>query len=259
MEDLHYRHQLFLKWLLLTVLVVFGVLAGLYFDLIQHIIANDISLISLGIMGIFLVVFSYLSIRTSKISKQLNLAYEVRDIIRKCGFKNLKYEINDNNRVVVSNQILPDSLLTNYIANLIRKATASQSIHINQRMLIENFNDSLHEKNSIGWMTANKLISLGLLGTAIGFAVALTALFGIEAFDFIALKTTLSAVAVGMSVALFTTITAIIASVPLEIISYMIERGNNKLTSIATKVTEIYVIPVLERENAKNNINTNSS
>ena len=44
------------------------------------------------------------------------------------------------------------------------------------------------------------MINLGLLGTAIGFAVALMALFGITSFDFAAMKTILADVAVGMSI-----------------------------------------------------------
>ena len=33
--------------------------------------------------------------------------------------------------------------------------------------------------------------------------------------------------------------------------TYIIEKGNNKLISIVTRITEVYVIPILERDNAK--------
>ena len=114
--------------------------------------------------------------------------------------------------------------------------------------LLEEFGASLHDKDAIGWMVSQKMINLGLLGTAIGFAVALSALFGITNFDFSAMKTILSNVAVGMSIALYTTITALAAAIPIELKSYFLERGNNQLISLATRVTEVYVVPVLERD-----------
>lgn len=244
------HHQLFLKWLILAVLVVFGIGAALYFNLIQIIIANDMSLISALIMSLFVVMFVYLGYRTSILSKELNLAYQVRDIIKECDIDILTYEIKDD-KIYACGQLLPACALTKHIKNLIIKARASGTVRINQITLLEEFNDSLHEKSAIGWMVSQKIVNLGLLGTAIGFAVALSALFGITSFDFAAMKTILADVAIGMSIALYTTITALATSIPLEIKSHFIERGSNTLTSLVIKVTEVYVLPILERENAE--------
>ena len=242
------HHQLFLKWLILAVLVIFGASAALYFNLIQLIIVNDISMISAAIMAVFVVMFVYLGIRTSKVSKQLNLAYAVESIIQQHEHEKLKYTIDEENHVYVCGDKLPDCALTDYIGNLIRKARIVCKGELNQRILLEDFSSALHDKNSIGWMVSQKMINLGLLGTAIGFAVALSALFGITSFDFSAMKTILSNVAVGMSIALYTTITALATAIPLEMKSYFIERGNNHLISLVTQITEVYVIPVLERD-----------
>ncbi len=244
------HHQLFLKWLIMAVLVVFGVSAAFYFGLIQTIVSSDISLISVLIMALFAVMFIYLGYRTSQLSKELNLAYQVRDIIRSYDIDKLKYEIKDE-KVYVCDKELPDCALTKHIKNLIRKARVSGTLRINQMILLEEFSDTLHENSALGWMVSQKMINLGLLGTAIGFAVALTALFGISSFDFAAMKTILADVSIGMSIALYTTITALATSIPLEIKSHFIEQGSNQLTSIVTKITEVYVLPVLERENAE--------
>ena len=80
---------------------------------------------------------------------------------------------------------LPPCALTDHIKNLIEKARISSQERLNQRILLEEFGAALHDKNAIGWMVSQKMINLGLLGTAIGFAVALSALFGITNFDFI--------------------------------------------------------------------------
>lgn len=239
-------HELFLKWLILAVLVAFGFGAAFYFGLIQIIIFNDISMISASIMAIFVVMFVYLGFRTMKVSKELNLAYQVEAIIKKYKPEDITFIVKDD-IVYVCDEKIPMCALTRHIRNLIRKAQVSCSGEINQRLLLEEFSDNLHGKNSLGWMVSQKMINLGLLGTAIGFAVALSALFGITSFDFSGMKVILSNVAVGMSIALYTTITALVAAIPIEIKSYFIEKANNDLVSMVTKVTEVYVIPVLER------------
>ena len=200
-------HELFLKWLILAVLVIFGAGAAIYFDLIQVIIFNDASMISAGIMAVFVVMFVYLGIRTSQVSKELNLAQQVETIIKKHESENITFTIKDD-VVHVCDESLPNCALTRHIRNLIRKARIACRGELNQRILLEEFSDNLHGKNTLGWMVSQKMINLGLLGTAIGFAVALSALFGITSFDFSAMKTILSNVAVGMSIALYTTITA---------------------------------------------------
>ncbi len=242
------HHGLFLKWLILAVLIIFGAGAAIYFNLIQIIILNDISMISAGIIAIFICMFVYLGFRTSQVSKELNLASQVEGIIEKHEFEKLEFVIDKNDLVYVCGEQLPECQLTSHIGNLITKARIASRGEVNQRILLEEFSDSIHDKNSLGWMVSQKMVNLGLLGTAIGFAVALQSLFGINSFDFSAMKTILSEVAVGMSIALYTTITALATSIPLEIKSYFIEKGNNQLVSMATKVTEIYVIPVLERD-----------
>lgn len=242
-------HELFLKWLILAVLVMFGVGAAVYFDLIQIIIFNDVSMISAGLMAVFIVMFVYLGVRTSLVSRELNLAHQIEIIIKKYESKNITFTIKDD-IVYVCDEKLPDCALMRHIRNLIRKARISQYGALNQRILLEEFSDSLHGKNTLGWMVSQKMINFGLLGTAIGFAIALSALFGITSFDFSAMKTILSNVAIGMSIALYTTITALATSIPIEIKSYFIEKGNNDLVSMVTKITEVYVIPVLERDYA---------
>lgn len=244
------HHQLFLKWLILAVVVVFGIAAAGYFNLIQIIISSDVSLISAFIMAIFSIMFVYLGVQTTRVSKELNLTKQIEETITSFDPSKLKYEL-DEDFVLVCGQKLPDCALTRYIRELILKSKTGKSENLDQQLLLEEYSDSLHEKGTVGWMVSQKMVNLGLLGTAIGFAIALMALFNVTSFDFAAMKSILADVAIGMSIALYTTITALATSIPIEIKSYFIERGNNQLVSLTTKITEVYVVPVLEKENAK--------
>ena len=247
---MNHHYQLFLKWLIIAVLTGFGIVAASYFGLIQLMVSRDISLISALIMLVAMIMFVYLGTRTSKVSKELNLAQQTKDTIESCDPEQLTYETKDG-ELFVSGKALPKCALTEYISSLMMKAKVGKSTSIDQRLLLEDFSDGLHEKSAVGWMVSQKLVNLGLLGTAIGFVVALMAFFGVTSFEFAVIKTILADVAVGMSVALYTTITALVASIPIELKTYFIERGNNQLVSMTTKITEIYVVPVLEKENAK--------
>ena len=247
---MNHHHQLFLKWLIIAVLTGFGVVAASYFGLIQLMVSKDISLISALIMLVAMIMFVYLGTRTSKVSKELNLAEQTKDVIESCDPEQLVYETKDDD-ILVSGKVLPKCAATEHIANLMMKAKVGKSRTIDQTLLLEDFSDCLHEKSAIGWMVSQKLTNLGLLGTAIGFVVALMAFFGVSSLEFAAMKTILSDVSVGMSVALYTTITAMVAAIPIELKTYFIERGNNQLVSMVTKITEIYVVPALEKANEK--------
>lgn len=249
-RPMNLQHKLLLTWMLISGVLLVGISAAFYFNLIQHIIANDISLISVAIMIMFVFMVVFLGKKTRELSYELNIAYEVENTIKNIKSKPLSYKIDDKNQVLVNDSPLPKCMLTDHIRNLIIKSQQG-SHYINQRILIEEFSESLHDKTSVSWMVTDKMTNLGLLGTAIGFAVALTALFGITNFDFAAMKAILSDVAIGMSIALYTTITALVASIPLKLKTFLIESNNNKLVSLTTKLTEVYVLPALERENDK--------
>lgn len=74
-----------------------------------------------------------------------------------------------------------------------------------------------------GWFVADTLLSLGLLGTVIGFIMMLAPLSGLDVGDIAAMQAALGAMSAGMAVALHTTLAGLVGSLVLRLQAYMID------------------------------------
>ncbi len=77
-----------------------------------------------------------------------------------------------------------------------------------------------NHKNEVGWFAADSLLTLGMIGTVIGFIYMLNTSFsGISAVDtnVLTIKTALNQMSVGMSTALYTTASGLVCSLLLKI------------------------------------------
>ena len=81
----------------------------------------------------------------------------------------------------------------------------------------ENLEYSLTSKLNSGWLVADGLLKLGLIGTVIGFIIMLSAITDIDGFDFTMMKEMLQNMSKGMEVALYTTLSGLISSILLTI------------------------------------------
>ena len=67
-----------------------------------------------------------------------------------------------------------------------------------------------------GWFAADSVLKIGLLGTIIGFILMLAPIGDLTSFDAASLQTALAAMSAGMAVALYTTLTGLIANIILR-------------------------------------------
>ena len=85
---------------------------------------------------------------------------------------------------------------------------------------------------NLGWFMSNQLLTLGLLGTVIGFIYMLSTTFsGIDPSKALSMKTALVNMSVGMSTALYTTASGLVCSLLLKIqlmnIDYYLEESDD--------------------------------
>ena len=230
---------------ILTVLILFLILAGVYFGYIQELLLHDVSMISFVIFSMWAVITIVLFKNTWQLNNELKNTQKLYTILEH------QYKNDD---VDIEKLDLPEGLIGEYIQNLKQKNNLGIG-KIDQSILLENLDVQLYKKIRWSFFLTNKITNLGLLGTAIGFAVALNALFEVESFDFETMKEILTQVAVGMGIALYTTISALLASVPLKAQTQVLESGVDHIINNVTKITEVYVIPSLERTNYEKNQN----
>tara|TARA_Y100001970_G_C13985508_1_gene725496 strand:+ start:266 stop:829 length:564 start_codon:yes stop_codon:yes gene_type:complete len=77
--------------------------------------------------------------------------------------------------------------------------------------------DNLDTRHEPGWFASDILLTLGLIGTVSGFILMLAGAFaGINISDVSSVQTALARMAVGMSTALYTTLTGLITSTILK-------------------------------------------
>ena len=68
-----------------------------------------------------------------------------------------------------------------------------------------------------GWLAADSVLKLGLLGTIIGFILMLSPIAGLSGYDAASLQAALTKMSGGMAVALYTTLAGLVANLLLRV------------------------------------------
>ena len=112
--------------------------------------------------------------------------------------------------------------------------------NINNNSAKENFEYSITSKINTGWLVADGLLKLGLIGTVIGFILMLSAITEIDGFDFTMMKDMLQNMSSGMEVALYTTLSGLVSSVLLTIQYSYLEHYTYKIFHITNLCLPYY-------------------
>jgi hypothetical protein len=143
---------------------------------------------------------------------------------------------------------LPAGRVTGHIRNLVLKAGLQRAPHVDQTLLLRGLADSLRVPNALGAFASDALMKLGLLGTIIGFILMLAPIAGLDAADRVSVKTSMGLMSDGMAVAMYTTLTGLVGSILVQTQYYMLDKATANLFALATELTEVFVVSVLERE-----------
>lgn len=234
-----------LKWMILTGVALFGLIATWHFGLLQLMLESDKSFISLTILIIYALTSIHCAYHTFEISRQINGAHRVEEDI---GSGTDGFRVIDG-RVILSNgrELFP-CRVTDHIHNLTIKSRNQGSAALDQTLLLRSLADSLKGRQKIGWFIADAMLKLGLLGTIIGFILMLGPIARINAFDVETMRDALSTMSGGMAIALFTTLAGLVGGTLLKLQYYLLDDGTAYLFGLATNLTEVHVVSVLDNE-----------
>ncbi len=112
-----------------------------------------------------------------------------------------------------------------------------------QTHLLEALTTRVKGAQEVGWLAADLMIKLGLLGTVVGFIFMLGSVVSVEAIDITTMQAVLFRMSSGMRVALFTTVSGLIAGMLLYVQYHVVDRSADELISNITEVAEINVLP----------------
>jgi len=237
-------HLPLLRWLIFTGVSVFAFVMAWHFGLVGMMVRSDKTYISI-IIGVLYVLSSlHCLVRTTAISRELDRAHRVLALVSK-GMPQLKVEGTDV--MTAEGAKLPGGEVTGHIRNLILKAGLQGDERLDQTLLLRGLADSLRGPNQLGSYAGDTLMKLGLLGTIIGFIMMLAPIAGLDAADHASVRTSMGLMSDGMAVAMYTTLTGLIGSILVQTQYYMLDKATQRLFGLATNLTEVFVVSVLER------------
>ncbi|MEA2937753.1 MAG: hypothetical protein QOC56_1257 [Alphaproteobacteria bacterium] len=234
-----------LRWLMFTGVCVFGVVLAWHFGLFHLMLASDKTYISSIIIVLYAVTSAHCFARTAVISRELDAAHRVAAVVSR-GVDG--FTVAGANVVTSDGARLPPGQITSHIRNLILKAKLQGHHRLDQTLLLRGLADALRGPNQLGSFASDALMKLGLLGTIIGFILMLAPIAGLDAADRASVKSSMGLMSDGMAVAMYTTLTGLIGSVLVQTQYYLLDEATARVFALATDLTEVFVVSVLERE-----------
>jgi len=234
-----------LRWLMFTGVCAFGAVLLWYFGLFRLMMASDKTYISLLILILYVAGSIHCFVRTAAISREMDAAHRIAAIVRQ-GVDG--FSVAGNNVLTTNGTRLPPGLVTDHIRNLIEKARLQGHKRLDQTLLLRGLADALRGPNQLGPFASDSLMKLGLLGTIIGFILMLAPIAGLDAADRASIKSSMGLMSDGMAVAMYTTLSGLIGAVLLQTQYYLLDESTSKVFALATDMTEVFVVSVLERD-----------
>jgi hypothetical protein len=244
-RDFPTDHLPLLRWLMFTGVCAFGVVLAWYYGLFHLMLTSDKTYISAIIIVLYIAASVHCFMRTVVISRELDAAHRVAALVSRdvSGFT-----VAGQNVVTADQARLPPGQVTGHIRNLILKARLQGHHRLDQTLLLRGLADALRGPNQLGSFASDALLKLGLLGTIVGFILMLAPIAGLDAADRVSVKSSMGLMSDGMAVAMYTTLTGLVGSILLQTQYYLLDEATAKLFALATDVTEVFVVSVLERE-----------
>ena len=204
---MNFKYLLILRFALVNIIGIVFLLAAYTQGYIQKAVNADITNVILLIFVLFFVGFLLATFRTFWISKQLNYI-----------------KVNSKKKVSISYDY----------RKKIRGLDASSRSNLASSIRIK-----LANKINFIKFIANTSVILGLIGTVIGFIIALSGVDGSVSNNPEEISKMITTLIQGMSVALYTTLAGSICSVWLNICYQILSTGANKLLSKIIEIGEV--------------------
>jgi len=234
-----------LRWMMFTGASLFGFALLWRYGLFHLMLRSDKTYLSLVILLLYVATTLHCLWRTNIIAREIDIARRVEAIVSS-GV--LKLIVAGPNVATSAGDRLPPGAVTDHIRNLVLKAGGHGRHRIDQTLLLRGLADKLRGPNMLGSFASDTLMKLGLLGTIIGFIIMLAPIAGLDASNQSAIKSSMSLMGDGMAVAMYTTLTGLIGSIMVKIQYHMLDGATARLFALATDITEVHVIPALERD-----------
>lgn len=229
--------------------LVFALWLAWEYGFLSLVFQSDPTRISVVIGLIFVGGTAYCALRVWFLSTQLN---EVLQIAREGKSASIS---TVNGLLALSGKTVNNSLASRFLLDVLRKSQQSQNDgeHQTSSQLIDVLVEESSGQHETGWFFVHLLVKLGLLGTVVGFVLMLTSVAEINAIEFADLQDMIGRMAVGMGVALTTTLVGLVSSMLLGFQYLMLDRAADRLVSLSVHFANIHLYNNFEETNLDGN------
>lgn len=236
-----------LSWMIFASVNLLTFVLLWFYGLAQKAVAGDPTRITLFIVLIYIATSLHCLWRCIAISRQAEAEQRLAASIASSGDKQRRImEIARGSDIETGGP--NDGLVAGHIRNLITTSQLSdQGRKLDQTLLLRVLAERLSGSNAYGAFASDLVMKLGLFGTIVGFIMMLAPIAGLNADDQNAIKSSMSLMSEGMAVAMYTTLAGLVGSILIKIEYQFVEAATDKLFAAAVALTEVHVVPVLER------------
>lgn len=242
------QHHLLLVWLTFTCLLIFALYISWINGYLYMLYTGDKSRICWVITLLYLFISLHAGKRIITVSGQLNATDEVRRIITEA--KTPSFSDRGDEVAVNNTHILPKSIVTEYIHDLMRKYSThrveeARDSGNDNKDLIEVYESRLKGQHEIGWFTSDLMLKLGLLGTIVGFVLMLGSVANVTDVGLSAMQHILKQMSSGMGTSLYTTFAGLVCSMLTASQYYMLDQASEEILETTKHLSQVYVLPRL--------------
>ena len=206
------EHLLWLKSLLLVMVTIFALIAAWHYGLLQQVLLDEPS----GLACVIALVFVIAAVQGSACVWKLSLASNEVRLIEKQLVGKASLPIN-----------LPEGPVRRYVEAISRRPSPTPGDPADT--LMDAFASEITAGHAFGWFVSDVVLSLGLLGTVIGFIAMLAPIGALNGADELALKSALTEMSGGMAIALYTTLVGLIGALWLKLQGYLLDHGADEV------------------------------
>lgn len=141
-----------------------------------------------------------------------------------------------------------DGLVAAHVRDLVTKSKLlAREQKLDQTLMLRVLAQRLNGSTPFGAFASDLVMKLGLFGTIVGFIMMLAPIAGLNGEDQAAIKSSMALMSAGMAVAMYTTLAGLVGSILIKIEYQFVESATARLFAAAVALTEVHVVPVLER------------
>lgn len=227
-----------LRWLVLALGIALAALMAWRHGLAWRVFSEDASLLAAVIAAAFGLCTLHAGYLAWSVSRELADTHRLHLTLRRHADVPLML-VGD--RLCLGSEALADCTACRHATRLAHARRSPESA----APLYDALEREVLGRHELGWLLADAMVRLGLLGTVVGFIIMLGSVEATPDIDIAALREVMTGMSGGMRTALLTTLCGLVAGLLLGIQYHVVERGADALLAAVAVATETSILPRL--------------